>query len=65
MSRVVVDWGKCIHSGMCLSAAPSVFDLGDDGQMVLLHGDVLGTDEVDGVQDAVACCPAEALALEP
>jgi ferredoxin len=48
---------------MCLSIAPSVFDLDDDGNMLLLHGDGLAADEVDPVRDAVACCPAEALEL--
>lgn len=64
MARVAVDWDKCICSGMCLAAAPSVFDIADDGQMVLLHGAELAPEEVSGVEDAIACCPAEALALE-
>ena len=62
-AQVKVDWDRCVGSGMCLSIAPSVFDLDDDGNMLLLHGDGLAADEVDPVRDAVACCPAEALEL--
>jgi ferredoxin len=61
--RVKVDWDKCVGSGMCLSMAPSVFDLDDDGNLLLLHGDALAEDEVSAVRDAVACCPTEALEL--
>lgn len=63
MARVSVDWDQCICAGMCLSAAPTVFDIDAEGKMVLLHGEELGPDEVEGVRDAVACCPAEALTL--
>jgi ferredoxin len=62
-AQVKVDWDRCVGSGMCLTTAPSVFDLDDDGNMLLLHGDELTPDEVDPVRDAVACCPAEALEL--
>lgn len=62
-ARVNVDWDKCVGSGMCLSMAPTVFDLDDDGNLLLLHGDELADGEVGPVRDAVACCPAEALEL--
>jgi ferredoxin len=65
MARVAVDWDKCICSGMCLAAAPSVFDIADGAQMVLVHGSELSAGEVGAVEDAIACCPAEALAIEP
>lgn len=62
--RVNVNWERCIHSGMCLSAAPTVFDIDDDGHMLLLHGADVAVEELDGVEAAIACCPAEALSLE-
>jgi ferredoxin len=48
---------------MCLSMAPTVFELDDDGNLLLLHGDELAESEVGPVRDAVACCPTEALEL--
>jgi ferredoxin len=61
--RVSVDWDRCAGTGMCLSMAPTVFELDDDGNLLLLHGDELAESEVGPVRDAVACCPTEALEL--
>jgi ferredoxin len=61
--RLIVDRDKCIGSGMCTGIAPSFFKLDETGDLVVLMG-VLSAQEVEPVQDAIDCCPVEALALE-
>lgn len=66
--KVVVDKTRCVGSGMCTSIAPTFFDLDDDGSLVVKNdGEVDPSDAqaVTAVEDAVACCPMEALRLEP
>ncbi len=59
--KIVVDRELCIGSGMCTTIAPSVFELSPEGELVLIHGDELEPSEIAAVEDAVACCPVEAL----
>ena len=61
--KIIVDRTKCTGLGICESLAPGVFEVDEDGDLVLL------TDEVpegglDSVEEAVAGCPTEALRLE-
>ena len=58
--KVVVDWDRCIGSGMCTTIAPALFDLDDDGGMIVVK-DTPGPDEEKSLLDAVACCPVNAL----
>lgn len=61
--RVVVDWDRCIGSGMCTTIAPALFDLDDDGAMIVVK-ERPGPDEERSLADAVACCPVNALSTE-
>ena len=62
MSRVQVDRERCVGSGVCESLAPEVFEVDDDGAL-MVHRPEPAADELDGVRDAVQQCPARALAL--
>ncbi len=64
MSRVQVDRERCVGSGTCETLAPEVFEIDDDGAL-LVHREEPAEDQLDGVRDAVQACPARALALEP
>ncbi|ADP80053.1 ferredoxin [Pseudofrankia inefficax] len=57
--RVEVDRNRCLGTGACVYAAPSIFDLVDGVATVI--GPVDGTDEA--LADIVAECPTEALRL--
>ena len=61
--HVRVDRDVCIGAGLCLLAAPEVFDQGDDGLVLLL-----GTEPPDptdpAVREAVRCCPSGALTMQ-
>jgi ferredoxin len=61
--KVVVDLSACDLHGLCVEAAPDVFEIGDDG---VLH--VLIETPVEGlranVERAVRECPTGAISLE-
>jgi ferredoxin len=62
--KISVDVDKCIGSGGCVIACPEVFDLDDDGIVVLLDAnppDAL-TSKVEAAIDA---CPAAVIAAAP
>lgn len=60
--RLVIDHDKCTGLGLCEAEAPDLFEVQDDGSLLLL---------VDGAeaarhaacQTAVGSCPTEALRL--
>lgn len=60
--RVHVDRELCIGAGLCVLAAPEVFDQGDDGLVVVLVDDALD-DPDDAVREAARRCPSGALTL--
>ncbi|WP_116452613.1 ferredoxin [Blastococcus litoris] len=62
MSRVEVDRERCVGSGTCEALAPDVFEVDDDGVLVV-HRPEPGEDERNDVEDAVQACPTRALSL--
>lgn len=60
--RVEVDLDKCTGHGICESIAEDVFEVTDDG-IVVIHGDERPEDDRDRMQQAVTQCPAAALRL--
>ncbi len=61
--KVVVDRDKCTGLGICESLAPDVFEVNDEGELVLLKEDI-SDEELQAVEEAVAGCPTEALRIE-
>jgi ferredoxin len=61
--RVTADLEKCEGYANCVAAAPEIYDIDDDGKVVLLQVDV---DEAkrDDVEEAVRTCPVSALDVE-
>ena len=60
MTRIGVDRERCVGSGTCEMLAPDVFEVGDDGIVVVLRPER----EDDDVAGAVQQCPTQALSLE-
>lgn len=60
--RISVDRTRCTGLGICESLAPDVFEIDDDGELVL-RADAVSADAVDEVRRAVEGCPTEALRL--
>jgi ferredoxin len=61
--RVEVDLGKCTGHGICESIADDVFEVQDDGSVVVLTQDRPESDQ-ERLRQAVTQCPAAALRLE-
>ena len=58
--EIVVDATLCEGHALCVSAAPDVFEIGDDEKAVVL--DVELTDDILGqVDDAILRCPVQAI----
>jgi ferredoxin len=60
--KVAVDLEKCTGHGICESIADDVFEVGDDGS-VLIHAPDRPESDRDRMQQAVTQCPAAALRL--
>jgi ferredoxin len=58
--RIRVDLTLCESNGLCMQAAPAVFLLDDDDELVLLQDEV-GDDQRQAVLEAVARCPKQAI----
>jgi ferredoxin len=62
VTRIEVDRDRCASTGGCEAAAPDVFEVRDDGVLVVLRPEPDGRDLPD-VRSAVATCPTRALTL--
>ena len=60
--RVEVDLSRCTGHGVCESVAEDVFDVQDDGSVVI-HGAERPEADRDRMNRAVTQCPAAALRL--
>ncbi len=60
---IEVDLESCIGAGLCVMAAPDVFDQDPaDGRVVVLV-DEPAPDQIGAVREAVGLCPTAVLAL--
>jgi ferredoxin len=61
--KVVVDLSKCDLHGLCVEAAPEVFEIGDNGELhVLIETPSEGLRAK--VNGAVKGCPTGAISIE-
>ncbi|GAB2983287.1 ferredoxin [Amycolatopsis acidiphila] len=62
--RIIVDRDRCTGQAMCESIAADLFEVNDDGELEL-KASTVPDGRLGDVQEAVACCPNEALRLVP
>lgn len=60
---VAVDQELCIAAGRCVAVAPEVFDVDEDGFVVLLQ-ERPATDQLAAAHTAALVCPARAITLD-
>jgi len=60
---VNADFGVCQGYANCVMTAPEVYDIDDDGVVVLLKEEI-SEEERAKVQEAVNSCPVSALSIE-
>ena len=63
MAVVKADLELCQGYANCIVAADDVFDIDDDGVVVLLRTEI-AEDDRPRVQEAVRSCPVSALSIE-
>lgn len=61
--KVIVDFEVCQSHGLCMQAAPEVFEIRDDGFLYILNENPPETLRKQ-VQTAVRECPTGAIKLE-
>jgi ferredoxin len=61
--KVRVDVSRCESNAICLGLAPEVFDLDDDG-LVVLRTDEVGAAAERRVRSAVAACPRAVISAQ-
>lgn len=61
--KVAVDTTKCSGIGLCEMTAPSVFEVGPDGQSRVIDPEP-PEDERAAVEQAVRDCPTGALSIQ-
>jgi ferredoxin len=60
--KVLVDWDLCEGHGQCEFAAPEVFTIDDEGDLVVLD-ETPGEEQRAVVEQAVRRCPTHALTI--
>lgn len=61
--KITVDHGKCTGLGICESFAPEVFEVDDNGDLVV-RTETVPEGMLDAVRQAVEGCPTAALRFE-
>ncbi|MDR3663487.1 MAG: ferredoxin [Mycobacterium sp.] len=59
--KIRVDTTKCSGIGLCEMTAPSVFEIGDDGQSHVIGG---ADDDHAAALEAVSNCPTGAISID-
>jgi ferredoxin len=60
--RVDVDWDLCESNGLCVLAAPEVFELQEDDTLLILQ-ETPDEPLLGKVGDAIRTCPKRAISL--
>lgn len=61
--KIEIDTPKCVAAGVCVLAAPDVFDQNDDDGVVIVLDEQPSAPHIPGVRDAAARCPAAVIRL--
>jgi ferredoxin len=61
--HIELDQDRCVGAGQCVMAAPDVFDQREDDGIAVLLDPTPPAEQADNVREAVAVCPAMAIAL--
>ena len=60
--KINVDFDRCQSNALCMSSAPEVFEVRDDGFLYILN-ESPGEDLRAKVEEAARLCPTQAITL--
>lgn len=60
--KITVDFDRCQSNALCMSAAPEVFEVRDDGFLYILVEEP-GEEHRARVEEAARLCPTQAITL--
>jgi ferredoxin len=60
--KITVDFDRCQSNALCMSAAPDIFEVRDDGYLYVLVEEP-GDDRRASVEEAARLCPTQAISL--
>jgi ferredoxin len=63
MPKLTADFGACQGYANCVDAAPEVYDIDDDGVVVLIRQEIT-EEERPRIEEAARSCPVNALTIE-
>ena len=63
MPRLKADFGACQGYANCVDAAPQVYDIDDDGVVVLIREEIT-EEKRPRIEEAARSCPVNALTIE-
>ncbi len=61
--KITVDFDRCQSNALCMSAAPEVFEVRDDGFLYVLIEEP-GEEHRANVAEAAMLCPTQAITVE-
>jgi ferredoxin len=61
--RIEIDIDKCVGAGVCVVAAPTIFDQNDEDGVIIVLDENPSAPQHAAVQDAAARCPAAVIRL--
>ena len=63
MPKIIVDWGACDGNGTCTLEAPSILEMDDADNLIVLQ-ETFGAELLEEARRAVRACPKQALRLD-
>lgn len=60
--KILVDFDRCQSSGLCMSVAPELFEVRDDGYLYVLVEEP-NDDQRSAAEEATRLCPTQAISL--
>lgn len=61
--RIVVDMSKCSGLGLCEAVSPDIFEIGDDGDLIV-HAHEVDAERTTELREAAASCPTQAITVD-